>query len=253
VNGCTFLQSCTLYLGLCVSDFPDEKSQNLFATVSTPTVPTKVIAAATTMAQQLSKKALHSVLAKEKELIPPYLHDFEDVFTKESFDSLLEKQTWDHAIELEPGAKPSVCKVYPFAPSEQSQLDEFLRENLRTVHIHPSKSPMASSVFFIKEKDGSLCLVQDYCVLNLPIILELIAQLWGAKYFTKLDVCWGFNNVCIKEGDKWKAAFHTNCGLYKPLVMFFGLTNSPATFQTMMNDIFQDLIMEGWVCVYMTS
>ena len=70
------------------------------------------------------------------------------------------------------------------------------------------------------------------------------------KYFTKLDICWGFNNVWMKEGDEWKAAFHTNCGLFEPLVMFFGLTNSPATFQTMMNDIFQELVVEGMVVVY---
>jgi len=60
-----------------------------------------------------------------------------------------------------------------------------------------------------------------------------------------LDVHWGYNNVRIKEGDEWKAAFRTNRGLFEPLVMFFGLTNSPATFQTMMNDIFQDLISKG--------
>ena len=71
------------------------------------------------------------------------------------------------------------------------------------------------------------------------------------KYFTKLGVRWGYNNVRIKKGDEWKAAFHTNCGLFKPLIMVFGLTNSPATFQTMMNKIFQDLIMEGHVCVYL--
>jgi hypothetical protein len=55
----------------------------------------------------------------------------------------------------------------------------------------------------------------------------------------------------MKEGDEWKAAFRMNRGLFEPLVMFFGLTNSPSTFQTMMNDIFQDLIMEGVVCVYL--
>jgi Reverse transcriptase (RNA-dependent DNA polymerase) len=224
-------------------------------------VPTEVIAASTTKAQQLTEKALRSVPAKEKELlIPPYLCDFNDVFSKESFDSLPEQRMWDHTIELEPGAKPSTCKVYPLAPSEQLQLDEFLRENLCTGRICPSKSPMASPVFFIRKKDGSLHLVQGYHVLNamtvknhypLPIISELITQLWGAKHFTKLDVRWGFNNVRIKEGDEWKAAFHTNCGLYEPLVMSFGLTNSPATFQTIMNDIFQDLIMEGHVCVYL--
>jgi len=119
---------------------------------------------------------------------------------------------------------------------------------------------MASLVFFIKKKDGTLCLVQDYCTLNamtvknkypLPLIPELIAKLRGAKYFTKLDVRWGFNNVRMKEGDEWKAAFRTNRGLFEPLVMFFGLTNSPATFQTMMNDIFEDLISEGVVVVYL--
>src|SRR5882672_11020364 len=71
------------------------------------------------------------------------------------------------------------------------------------------------------------------------------------KLFTKFDIWWGYNNVCIKEGDKWKAAFITNEGLYEPMVMFFSLTNSPATFQAMMNAIFEDKIREGWLTVYM--
>jgi len=121
---------------------------------------------------------------------------------------------------------------------------------------------MASPVFFIKKKDGPLWLVQDYRALNamtvknkypLPLISELINKLRGAKYFTKLDVQWGFNNVWMKEGDEWKAAFRTNRGLFKPLVMFFGLCNSPATFQTMMDDIFDDLITEGVVVVYLDN
>ena len=85
----------------------------------------------------------------------------------------------------------------------------------------------------------------------LPLISELVNQLRGTKFFTKLDIRWGYQNMRMKEGDEWKAAFRTNRGLYEPLVMFFGLTNSPSTFQTMMNDIFQDLIMEGVVCVYL--
>ena len=126
-------------------------------------------------------------------------------------------------------------------------MDVFLEENLRTGQIRLSKSPMAAPVFFIKKKDGSLRLVQDYRALNfmtvknkypLPLISELVSQLHRARYFTKLDVCWGFNNVRIKPRDEWKAAFQTNRGLFEPLVMFFGMTNSLATFQTMMNDIF---------------
>ena len=122
-----------------------------------------------------------------------------------------------------------------------------MEENLHTRRIQPSKSPITASVFFIKKKDGSLQLVQDYRTLNavtvknrypLPLISELVSQLHRAKYFTKLDVRWGFNNVCIKPRDEWKAAFHTNRGLFKPLVMFFGMTNSPTTFQTMMNEVF---------------
>ncbi|KAF8628789.1 hypothetical protein AX17_005916 [Amanita inopinata Kibby_2008] len=113
---------------------------------------------------------------------------------------------------------------------------------------------MASPFFFIKKKDRSLRLVQDYRALNtmmvknrypIPLISDLINQLHGTQYFTKLDVCWGYNNGRIREGDEWKVAFRTNRGLFEPLVMFFGLTNSPATFQTMMNDIFRDLISEG--------
>ena len=87
----------------------------------------------------------------------------------------------------------------------------------------------------------------------LPLISELVSQLCGARYFTNLDVCWGFNNICIKPRDEWKAAFQTNRGLFEPLVMFFGMTNSLATFQTMMNDIFWDLIVEGIMVVYLDN
>jgi len=119
---------------------------------------------------------------------------------------------------------------------------------------------MAAPVFFIKKKDRSLQLVQDYRALNsmmvknkypFPLISELVSQLHRARYFTKLDVHWGFNNVRIKPGDEWKTAFRTNRGLFKPLVMFFGITNSLATFQTMMDDIFWNLIAEGIVVVYL--
>ena len=192
--------------------------------------------------------------------LPAYIAEFRSIFTKEDFDMLLEHRKWDHAIELTPGAEPKSSKVYPLSPLEQEELDTFLEENLRTGRIQPSKSPIAAPVFFIKKKDGSLQLVQDYRALNavtvknrypLPLISELVSQLHRAKYFTKLDVCWGFNNICIKPGDEWKAAFHTNCGLFKPLVMFFGMTNSPTIFQTMMNKVFRTVIANEIVVVYL--
>ena len=69
--------------------------------------------------------------------------------------------------------------------------------------------------------------------------------------FMKLDIRWGYNNIRIRDGDQWKAAFKTNRGLFKPMVMFFGLTNAPATFQSMMNFIFRELINEGYITIYM--
>ncbi|GLB44521.1 putative retrotransposable element tf2 155 kda protein type 1-like [Lyophyllum shimeji] len=213
-----------------------EEGDRLLATALFGYPAAEEIRASQTTSQRLAEAFARNSAPKDfRDAVPDYLHDFEDVFSKAAFDELPERKQWDHAIELEPGSTPSSCKVYPLAPNEQAELDAFLEENLKSGRIRPSKSPMASPVFFIKKKDGSLRLVQDYRALNA----------------ITLDVRWGYNNVRIKEGDEWKAAFRTNRGLFEPLVMFFGLTNSPATFQTMMNDIFRDLIAQGVVCVYL--
>ena len=124
---------------------------------------------------------------------------------------LLEHCKWDHTIELTPGAQPKSSKIYLLSLLEQEELDAFWEENLHTGQIQSSKSPIAAPVFFIKKKDGSLWLVQDYRALNavtvknrypLSLISELVSQLCGAKYFTKLDVHWSFNNVYIKPRDE---------------------------------------------------
>jgi len=103
-------------------------------------------------------------------------------------------------------------------------------------------------------------LVQDYRKLNqvtikdktpLPLIGEVIDKLKEAKYFNKLDLIWGYNSIQIKEGEEWKAAFLTSKGLFEPQVMYFGLCNSPGTFQRMMNSIFRELLHEGVLANYM--
>ena len=224
----------------CEDDYED--GDRVFATCVRDVSESETISAASTPAQRLAEVAFKKdpLTQMKADLVPEYISDFTDVFSKESFDELPPRKPWDHAIELEPGSKPSNCKIYPLALNEQTQLDEFIEENLRTGRIIPSKSPMASPVFFIKKKDGSLRLVQDYRALNamtiknrypLPLISELIHKLRGAKYFTKLDVRWGYNNVRIKKGDEWKAAFRTNRGLFEPLVMFFGLPTAPPPFR----------------------
>src|SRR5271163_1772770 len=238
-----------------------DQGDRIFATGIFPPSPQEEIRASSTISTRLAE-AFKVNSEATLPSVPDYLQEFKDVFSKQSFDVLPEHKDWDHAIELIPGEKAAGCKVYPLAPSEQKELDLFLKENLETGRIRPSKSPMSSPVFFIKRKDGSLRLVQDYRALNaitvknkypLLLISELINKLQGARYFTKLDVRWGFNNVRMKDRDEWKAAFCTNRGLFEPLVMFFGLTNSPATFQTMMDDIFEDMISKGKAIVYLDN
>ena len=147
---------------------------------------------------------------------------------------------WDHAIDLNPDFVPQKSKLYPMSPTEQQEVRDFIDDQLKKGYIQPTKSPQKSLVFFISKKDGKKQMVQDYCYLNkgmiknnypLPLIPELIDHVGDAKVFTKLDLRWGYNNVCIKEGDEWKAAFTCQDGAFEPLVMFFGLCNSPGMFQ----------------------
>jgi len=215
-----------------------------------------------TISQQIAEKEAKRLAARKKGHSVPdrYVKDFGPIFEKDEFDELPARTRWDHAIELKEDSTPFTSKIYPLSKDEQQELDGFIEEHLRSGRIRPSKSPIASPFFFVKKKDGRLRPVQDYRHLNamtiknrypLPLISEVIDKLSGARYFTKFDVRWGYENVRIKEGDEWKAAFITNRGLFEPCVMFFGLTNSPATFQSMMNDLFQDLITRGVVIVYM--
>ena len=85
----------------------------------------------------------------------------------------------------------------------------------------------------------------------IPLILELVDKLLGARFFTKLDIRWGYNNIRIQKGDEWKTAFKTPLGLFKSLVMTFGLRNALATFQTFMDMQFGDLMATGHVVIYL--
>jgi hypothetical protein len=244
-----------------LDDFTIEEDDRVFMVVVHPVDPHHFVHASSTVSGRLAEAfAKNSEPKGFGDIVPTSLHSYADVFSETAFDPLPECCKWDHAIELERELSPGFRKVYPMTLTEQTEMDAFLEEALATGCIRQSKSPLGAPVFFIKKKDGKLHFVQDYRALNaitrknrypLPLIDDLIHRLKDAHYFTKLDVSWGYNNVCIREGDEWKAAFCMNRGLFEPLVMYFGLTNSPATFQTMMNEIFQDLITKGVVLVYL--
>jgi hypothetical protein len=215
----------------------------------------------TTKATTLAADAVDKTSRTWQEQVPTEYHKFGQVFSEEESQRFPGPRPWDHAIELVPDAPETLdCKTYPLAHGQQELLDQFIDEHLKKGYIRDSSSPYASPFFFVKKKDGKQRPVQDYRKLNqvtirntypLPLIKELISHLVGKHWFTKFDIRWGYNNIRIKEGDQWKAAFKTNRGLFEPTVMFFGLTNSPATFQTMMNAIFRQEIATGDIIIYM--
>ena len=184
-------------LWICEVEY--EPGNRLFVTRILLEPAAKDLRAISTISQKLVEGACQALETQKGLLtLPDYAKEFESVFAKEDFNILPEHRQWDHAIELIPGLEPKSSKVYPLSLVEQKELDSFLEENLHTRRIRPSKSPMAAPVFFIKKKDSSLRLVQDYRVLNsmivknkysLPLISELMSQLCRARYFTKLDVC----------------------------------------------------------------
>jgi len=180
------------------------------------------------------------------------------VFRKVESEMMLMRKVWDHAIDLKETFKLQKGRIYPLSKNER-EVQNFVEDQLRRGYIRPSKSPQTSPVFFVDKKDSSKRMVIDYCNLNdqmiknnypLPLITELIDNMGSKKVFTKMDLRWEFNNVRIKEEDKWKEVFTMHIGSFEPTVMFFGMTNLPATFQAMMNEILRDLINEGKVAAF---
>jgi hypothetical protein len=132
-----------------------------------------------------------------EQLVPPEYHEYLDIFDKDKANQSFDTRPWDHKIKMKARFEPNSFKTYNLTLEEQIKLDKFLKENLDKGYIKPSQSPMASSFFFVKKKDGKLRPCQDYRYLNdwtvknaypLPLISEIMDKIKGAKFFTKFDV-----------------------------------------------------------------
>ena len=141
-------------------------------------------------------------------------------------------------IELKEGFVPKKRKVYLLLREKKKKVQVFVEDQLQKKYIQLSKLPQTSLVYFVAKKDGKRRIVQDYCHINQWTVknryfLSLIADILNEvekKVFTKPDLRWRYNNVRIKEGNEWKAVFTMYIGAYKLTVIYFGLTNSLATF-----------------------
>jgi hypothetical protein len=151
------------------------------------------------------------------------------VFSEQASHRLPKHTIWDHAIELSPDAPNTLpTQLIPLAQDELKAAHNFVEEHLAQKTIEKCDGPYAASFFFVKKGDGKLRPVQDYRPINKytirnrnvsPLIPQVIDQLAGCTLFTMFDVRWGYNNIWIKEGDEWKAAFLTHEGLFQPKVI----------------------------------
>ncbi len=185
--------------------------------------------------------------------------EFADVFPDKLPPGLPPKRSVDHHIDLEEGAVPSSRPDYKKSLPEYDEMQRQIKEMIERGEIRPSVSPYGAPVLFVKKPDGSLRMCIDYRALNkqtvqnrypLPRIEEMLDRLGKAKYFSKLDLRSGFNQIRVAEEDIYKTAFSTRYGHFEFLVMPFGLTNAPATFQTLMNDIFRPYL-DKFIMVYL--
>jgi hypothetical protein len=155
-----------------------------------------------TMAQKIDQKYCKP---EQEILLPPEYKDYASVFEKKASEHFPDQRPWDHAIELRDNFVPKKGQIYPLPPKQQSSLDEWIKEQLQKGYIRTSKSPQAAPFFFVEKKDTkALRPCQDYRYINeftkpnaypLPLISDLMIKLKGSKFFTKLDLRWGYNNV----------------------------------------------------------
>ncbi|KAM0865713.1 hypothetical protein ACQ4PT_043087 [Festuca glaucescens] len=188
-----------------------------------------------------------------EEITPPEIQaiiaQFPEVFAEPS--ALPPRRACDHRIPLMPGAQPVNMRAYRHKPELKTEIERQVKELLESGVIQHSTSHFSSPAILVKKKDGTWRLCIDYRALNsmtvvskypVPIIDELLDELAGARWFSKMDLRAGYHQIRLAEGEEYKTAFQTHSGHWEYKVMPFGLAGAPATFLGAMNATLQPLL-----------
>ena len=175
--------------------------------------------------ESLKKKSL-------EEQVPIEFHKYLSVFSEQKASQMPEHMSYNHKINLKEDFEPKRSKIYWIDPVNEETFNKFIDKNLQKDYIQKllKDAPQALGFFFVPKKDRKMHPCQEYCYLNdhtiknpypLPRIDKLIDILSGMKLFIKMDIHWGYNNIRIREGNEWKAAFFCKRGIFEPTVIFF--------------------------------
>ncbi|KAG0158458.1 hypothetical protein PDIDSM_5972 [Penicillium digitatum] len=164
--------------------------------------------------------------------------DFAEVFSPKEAERLPPHRSYDHKMVLQEDKPLPFGPLYPMSRNELEVLKDWIEDNLRKGFIRPSSSPAASPVLFVKKPGGGLRFCVDYRAPNAITVKDR----YPMKFFTKIDIISAFNNLRIAKGQEYLTAFRTRLGLFESLVMPFGLTGAPASFQRFINDTLREYL-----------
>jgi hypothetical protein len=209
-------------------------------------------------AEPSSVKALGGDVVVDQVELRALLDQYKDVFPEGLPPGMPPKRNVVHPIPLEPGTKPVYRPMYRLSPEEKEECEKQVKDLLEKGLVQPSNSPWGAPILFVPKPNGKLRMCCDFCMLNratiknkfpMPQIDDLLDVLHGKRVFSSLDLQSGYWQIALSPEDMKKSAFNTHFGHFEFKVMTFGLANAPATFQSLMNDIFADC--RDFVVVYL--